>query len=278
MIKEQDGDLVITKKDREESQEDVVNKENEEVKEEGAESLFITSASSEDEGDVESDEEEYIPKEADDIEISKEYEEEDIPNENSKDHVAEDITIVASSSYKEEIDEKKEEKIDNMAAIENAIKDAGLEDELSDKESDIIDKFISKTKVTKPVDKKEAERIVVTKKGPSVENLGHEEVQVEAIGLLEKFKDYVTSNKFNKKCETVAKKHGVKKDIVKNKVIAGFLGTVANVLGLSITLGGDILMSAVNFIGFIINKIIEFAVDNLKKLITLLTLNCGEMM
>lgn len=257
MIKEKDGDLVITKKG-EDLPEEVIDKKEEGKKEETTESLVITSASSE---IVKIKEEEYIPQDDDG----------EFPNEEGGAHVKEQITITASSSYNEE-----EKKIDGITAIQNAIKDAGLEDELSKNEEDVIDKFISKTKVVKPVDKNEAERVVIKKSESGSNGLASDGVQIEAVGLLEKFKEYVTSNKFDKKCETAAKKHGVKKDIVKNKVIAGFLGTIANVLGLSITLIGDVIMSAVNFIGFIINKILEFAVDNLKKLITLLTLNCGE--
>lgn len=273
MIKENEGELIITKKESE-NEETVVTEEKtvEEVTEKETPDIVITSANDTEEN-AEIKEEVYIPQD-DDTEIVKD-EDIEIPNEETIDHAEEEIKITSASSY---VEENQKEGIDSIKAIENAIKDAGLESELLESENKVVEEFINKTKVVKPVSKNEAERIVVSKKTAPVENLNHEDVQIQAVGLLEKFKSYVTSAKFDKKCETAAQKHGVKKDIVKNKVVAGFLGTVADVLGISITLIGDVLMSAVNFIAFIVNKVLEFAVDNLRKLITLLTLNCGETM
>lgn len=195
--------------------------------------------------------------------------------------VNEKITIISRDDLEKINQENEEEKVSNdietlnddissIDAINNAIEDIGVDcEKLSNEEVEIIDNYIENTKV----------HYSDSEVSPNEEksSVGKNEKTVEDTkDILEKFKEYITSNKFDKKCEIASEKYGVKKKIVKNKVISGFLGTIANVLGLTITIGGDVIISAINFIAYVINKIILFSIDSLKKIIVLLTLNCGE--
>lgn len=157
--------------------------------------------------------------------------------------------------------------VDPISAIDKVIEETGVCDDLTSDEDEFVNEFIEKTNVAKsslglnsPTNKAELK----------------EEAVIEATDLLNKFKNYITSNKFDKQCKASAKKHGVSKSIVKNRAISGFLGTIADVLGLTFTVVGDIAISGVNFIAYIINNIINFAVENLLRLVSALTLNCGK--
>lgn len=77
---------------------------------------------------------------------------------------------------------------------------------------------------------------------------------IEASDLLNKFKRYISSYKFDKQCENVAKKQRVNKSIVKNRAISGFLGTIADCTWSNVYY---IALSGVNFIAYIINNIIS---------------------
>ena len=97
----------------------------------------------------------------------------------------------------------------------------------------------------------------------------------EATNLLNNLKDYITGNKFDDKCQKTEEKTGVKKEIIKNAFVKNILRAIADTLGLVITTGGNIILSAVAFIEKLIGSAVNFTQDVLLKLINVLTLNCG---
>lgn len=258
-------ELVITKKDE-------VKAVVEEVKKEMAEELKITPVDESSNIQNENEEEVYIPK-SDDEDVSEDIVE-DVAEEKTE-VIKEELKIAPVG-----VSEPPKKQVDHIAMMEQAIKDVGMESILTEEEESVVDGFIERSKVQKSTSAPSKESVTtVRKKEQEVEEEIKEKkgIVLEAESILNTFKGYITGAKFDKQCETAAKKHGVDKKIVKNKVVAGFLSTIANILGLTITIVGDVIMSAVNFIAFIINKILDFAVDNLLKLINLLTLNCGNV-
>ena len=157
---------------------------------------------------------------------------------------------------------------DPLKAIDGAIEESGIKDMLTDSEEEVVDNYINNSKIPESMSASQAKVIKVS---------DEESTAQMAVGVLQKFKDYITSDKFDKACEDAGKKYGVKKNIVKSKMISGFLGTIADTLGLTITIAGDIILGAVGFIATIIERIVEFTVDSLLKLVSVLTLNCGEV-
>ena len=97
----------------------------------------------------------------------------------------------------------------------------------------------------------------------------------EATNLLNNLKDYITGNKFDDKCQKTEEKTGIKKEIIKNAFVKNILRAIADTLGLVITTGGNIILSAVAFIEKLIGSAVNFTQDVLLKLINVLTLNCG---
>lgn len=90
------------------------------------------------------------------------------------------------------------------------------------------------------------------------------------------FKDYISSTKFSFKCKEVADKYNADATIVKNGFISGILNKIANVLGFTITLTGDLIQYAISFITCVITNIVYFSCNVLLKLTNLLTLGCGD--
>ena len=99
----------------------------------------------------------------------------------------------------------------------------------------------------------------------------------EAKDLLNKFKNYISGDKLDEKCEEAEKRTGVKKDIIKNAFVKNGLRTIADALNLTISIAGDVVIGAVKFIENIILNIVNFATGTLHKLITAVTLNCGSV-
>ena len=97
----------------------------------------------------------------------------------------------------------------------------------------------------------------------------------EAKDLLNKFKNYISGDKLDEKCEEAEKRTGVKKDIIKNAFVKNSLRTIADALNLTISIAGDIIIGAVNFVENIIRNIVNFTTGTLHKVITAVTLNCG---
>ena len=101
--------------------------------------------------------------------------------------------------------------------------------------------------------------------------------RISAVDMLVKFKNFISSNDFDKQAERVSKKYSITKSAIKNRFINGFLGTIADVLNLTVSITGDVIIGAINFINNIIKSIINFTTATLHKLINLLTLNCGTV-
>lgn len=256
-------ELTITKKDE-------VKEVIEEVKKELAEELKITSVS-ESKEDVNEDDV-YIPTDDEDT-LSEDDIEEEVEVAKDIASTNEELKITSASSIAPNT------KVDPIKLMEDALVDAGMGSVLTENEENIVDGFIERSKVQSSNNKPVKDNLTNIKKKEGVDIVDEEKNNVvfETENLLNKFKNYITGAKFDKQCETAANKHGVNKKIVKNKVVGGFLGTIANILGLTLVIAGDIIMSAINFIAFVINKILDFAIDNLLKLINLLTLNCGSI-
>lgn len=166
-------------------------------------------------------------------------------NENQKS----DAVVEASSNKKIEFDSN-EQMTDNKA--EKILSDISMKDD--------------------EVEHVEAERVQeVQETQEDVFNT----VAGDAAALLGGIKEYIQSKGFEDKCKESAQKVGVQKEIVKNAFIKNILGGIANALGLSITVTGNLIIGAVNFIETIITTIVNFATSSLLKVIQVVTLNCG---
>lgn len=97
-----------------------------------------------------------------------------------------------------------------------------------------------------------------------------------ATSVLLKFRNYLTSARFKMKCFFEAKESGMNYNVVKNVYVSKVLGKIADVLGLTIDVTGEIVMYAVKFINNLITSVVNLAVTLVKKIISLFTLNCGE--
>lgn len=93
--------------------------------------------------------------------------------------------------------------------------------------------------------------------------------------LLKRFKSYMKSIRFAKRCKDMSKKYNLNYKIVKNHFVAGILGRIADVLHLGITITAEIVNYAAEFVSAIIKKVTYFCCDVCIKITSLLTLNCG---
>lgn len=125
----------------------------------------------------------------------------------------------------------------------------------------------------------ESESVIIEKALTEEEEVAIDDMSSNLVGsarnLLAGFKDYISSNKFDKKCQEKAEEKGVEKTVIKDSFIRNFLGMIANALNLTINIAGDLIKSCVAFVEKIISTIINFTSEALHKLVTLLTLNCG---
>lgn len=97
-----------------------------------------------------------------------------------------------------------------------------------------------------------------------------------AKNILNKFKDYISSDEFDDKCQEKADKFNVDKAVIKNSFITNVLGTLARVLNLTINTVGNVIISAVQFIDMLITSAVKFTTSTLHKIINVITLNCGN--
>lgn len=97
-----------------------------------------------------------------------------------------------------------------------------------------------------------------------------------AKNILSKFKDYISGNEFDDKCQEKADKFNVDKAVIKNSFITNVLGTLARVLNLTINTVGNVIISAVQFIDMLITSAVKFTTSTLHKIINVITLNCGN--
>lgn len=106
----------------------------------------------------------------------------------------------------------------------------------------------------------------------------NEEEKLGAIGVLNKFKNYIQSRRFDESCKAKAKEIGVKDyKIIKNAYVANFLGKIADVLNLTIRITADVIMYAVEFICRLANVLVGFTTTVCSKIINLFTLNCATV-
>lgn len=154
----------------------------------------------------------------------------------------------------DEIPKAKKPKVNKKKRSEKKEEKIPEEEELSEEEEELVDEAMGEVQDTKK-----------------------EDVKLSAIDMLVKFKNFISSDDFDKKVEKVSRRYSISKSVVKNKFIRGFLGTIADVLNLTIAITGDIIVCAIKFINTIIKNIINFAASTLHKLINLLTLNCGTV-
>lgn len=100
--------------------------------------------------------------------------------------------------------------------------------------------------------------------------------QVQAGGVLEKFKNFIQSRRFDESCKAKAKQAGVKDyKIIKNAYVAGILGKIADTLNLVVRITADVIMYAVEFLTRLAGVVVNFASGLCNKIISLFTLNCG---
>lgn len=97
-----------------------------------------------------------------------------------------------------------------------------------------------------------------------------------AVAVLTKFKNYISGARFKAKCFFEAREKNVSYQVIRCKYIRNVLGKIADVLGLTIEITGEIILYTVKFLSNLINSVVNLAVTLVKKIISLFTLNCGE--
>lgn len=102
------------------------------------------------------------------------------------------------------------------------------------------------------------------------------EAQTKTVDLLTKFKEYISGNKFNKKCEEAGDKYNLSSTSIKNLFVKNTLGTIADILNLTVSIVGDIILGVSNFINIIICNIATYTSKTLHKIINIITFHCGE--
>lgn len=100
--------------------------------------------------------------------------------------------------------------------------------------------------------------------------------QIKVVDLLSKFKDYISGEKFENKCDATSKKYNVSSKVIKNKFVSNALGTIADVLNLTVSIIGDVITGAAKFIDVIICSVMTYTTNTLHKIINILTFNCGS--
>lgn len=101
------------------------------------------------------------------------------------------------------------------------------------------------------------------------------------VDVLTKFRSYIKSLRFDLKCRQKAKDKGYSYKnykIFKRGIVKTILQKIADVFGLAVCVVGDILTYAVEFLSCIICRMVNFTVGICRKLINVLTLNCGTVL
>lgn len=98
-----------------------------------------------------------------------------------------------------------------------------------------------------------------------------------AESVLIKFRSYIKSLRFDLKCRQKAKEKGYDYKIFKRGIVKTMLQKIADIFGLTISVVGDVLTYAVEFLSNIICRIVNFTVSICHKIVTLLTFNCGSV-
>ena len=129
--------------------------------------------------------------------------------------------------------------------------------------------------------KKETKEEVKEEKKEEVKEEVSEEKKEEARKstkeVLQKFLEYIRSDRFTDRVSYTSKKYDIPRKIVKNQFIAMILQKISDVLHLTITITAEVIKYVVEFITAIINRVVDFCYDVCVKLTNLMTLGCGSM-
>lgn len=103
------------------------------------------------------------------------------------------------------------------------------------------------------------------------------EESMQVANVLTRFKEYICSDRFDKKCKQKAGELGIgDHTIVKNRLLHNTLSKIANVFNLAISITAEVIRYAVHFLSKLINLAVNFASTVCHKIINILTLNCGN--
>ena len=186
---------------------------------------------------------------------------------------------------------KEEDKMDMQvyAMFDNMMDEVGkasAEESAEVEEVEETEEVVEETKEVKYVEikeevKKETKEEVKEEKKEEVKEEVSEEKKEEARKstkeVLQKFLNYIRSDRFIDRVSYTSKKYDIPRKIVKNQFIAMILGKIADVLHLTITITAEVIKYVVEFITAIINRVVDFCYDVCVKLTNLMTLGCGSM-
>ena len=186
---------------------------------------------------------------------------------------------------------KGEDKMDMQvyAMFDNMMDEVGkasAEESGEVEETEEVEEVIEETKEVKYVEIKEEvkeeikEEAKEEKKEEVKEEVSEEkkeEARKSTKEVLQKFLDYIRSDRFTDRVSYTSKKYDIPRKIVKNQFIAMMLGKISDVLHLTITITAEVIKYVVEFITAIINRVVDFCYDVCVKLTNLMTLGCGSM-
>ena len=104
-----------------------------------------------------------------------------------------------------------------------------------------------------------------------------EKAQKSAKEMLQGFLSYLRSIRFSNKISEMSKKFKLPKNIVRNTFIKSILTKIADVLQLGIAITAEIIKYAVEFIGAVIVRVVDFTYNTCIALTNAITFNCGSM-
>lgn len=107
----------------------------------------------------------------------------------------------------------------------------------------------------------------------SVKAQADQKEKKEAFDVLSKFKNYISSQKFQDKASELSGKYGIpKKKIIKN-FLGSFLGMVSDICHVAIGFMQDALTVAINSIDYILKNMVNMSANMLRGLVRVCTLN-----
>ena len=153
-----------------------------------------------------------------------------------------------------------------------AIQEEEKETKLTQEEKETVEQVIGRKIYQKDdyITEDDEETISEKETSKTVENTAE-----QAISLLNKFKDYISSNRLDEKSKEYADKYNLDSKIVKNTFISNVLGFIGKTLHVAVHTVGNLVHAGVLFINRIIKNITKFSVYSLDKVIDFITLNCA---
>lgn len=191
-----------------------------------------------------------------------------------------EIVEIEKVEVKDSVNEKVELPLEEDETVETIIIDDDDDVKFQDYDEDDIVEIKSQKRNTKKDFVKEVKELSELEDEKVEEILIKDEKstkkeQAETISLLTKFKEYISKDKFNEKCNDFGKRYNVEASSVKNLFIKNTLGTVADILNLTVSIIGDVILGVSNFINIVICNIATYTSNTLHKVINVLTLHCG---